>query len=125
MESRARDFPPLLRRFLILRDEVCRTPWCDAPIRHADHVVAHADGGPTNSINGQGLCEACNYVKETPGWTSRAGPDGAVTTTTPTRHAYCSSEPRRWQAPPDRHRVDTGGRASPGEQHVRAYLLAA
>src|SRR3546814_8207540 len=29
-----------------------------------------ADGGRTAVVNGQGLCERCNYVKETPGWTS-------------------------------------------------------
>lgn len=39
-------------------------------IRHDDHVVRAADGGRTEAANGQGLCERCNYVKETPGWAS-------------------------------------------------------
>ncbi|MDF2146962.1 HNH endonuclease, partial [Knoellia sp. p5-6-4] len=39
MDSRRRVFDGQLRRFLTLRDQSCRTPWCDAPIRHADHVV--------------------------------------------------------------------------------------
>mgnify|MGYP006177977773 CR=1 FL=1 len=42
----------------------------DAPIRHADHIVRATDGGETSADNGQGLCERCNYVKESPGWTS-------------------------------------------------------
>ncbi len=100
MESHAREFPPLLRRFLIIRDEVCRTPWCGAPVRHADHVQPHASGGPTTAGNGQGLCQACNQVKETPGWTARAHPDGVVTTTTATGHTWTSPPRNRWGPPP-------------------------
>ena len=48
MDSRARLFPAGLARFIRLRDQVCRTPWCDAPIRHIDHVVPHVAGGPTD-----------------------------------------------------------------------------
>ncbi len=38
--------------FIDLRDQTCRTPWCDAPVRHHDHVVPAADGGPTSEANG-------------------------------------------------------------------------
>ena len=55
MDSRRRKFPQGLRRSLGVRDEVCRTPWCEAPIRHADHVVRAADGGETTAANGPGL----------------------------------------------------------------------
>ena len=51
--SRAR-----LAESLRLRDQRCRTAWCDAPVRHLDHAEDHADGGPTSAANGQGLCEA-------------------------------------------------------------------
>ena len=57
-----------LARFIRLRDQVCRTPWCDAPIRHTDHPQPAAADGETSGDNGQGLCEACNYAKEAPGW---------------------------------------------------------
>lgn len=87
MDSRHRIFPPLLRRMILLRDDVCRTPWCEAPIRHADHVVAHRDGGVTSYGNGSGLCAACNFTKERPGWTHEAGP-GGLAVTTPTGHRY-------------------------------------
>jgi hypothetical protein len=118
MESRARSFPAALRRFLVLRDEVCRTPWCDAPVRHTDHVVAHAEGGATSVGNGQGLCVRCNQVKESRGWTAQPGPDGTVVTTTPTGHQWHSWPRNRWGPPPDTEQ-------SPGEQHVRQLLQAA
>ena len=86
MDSRRRRFDGWLRRFVIVRDRVCRTPWCDASIRHVDHPVGVARQGPTNETNGQGLCEACNYTNEVAGWRTRLRPDGAVETTTPTGH---------------------------------------
>jgi hypothetical protein len=102
MESQRRLFPAGLRRYLIARDGTCRTPWCDAPIRHADHVIPAHAGGATNSGNGQGLCERCNQVKEQPGWgtqVTHAGPtadDGRAHTVrivTPTGHAHTSVAP--------------------------------
>jgi hypothetical protein len=99
MDSRARLFPKLLAKLMIFRDQVCRTPWCGAPIRHLDHAVDHAQGGDTSVRNGQGLCEICNHAKEAPGW--RAGPargqspgDQAIVTTTPTGHIYVSRPPK-------------------------------
>jgi hypothetical protein len=68
MESRARRFPKGLATFIGLRDDRCRTPYCDAPIRHRDHATPHIRGGPTAVANGLGLCERCNYVKENAGW---------------------------------------------------------
>ena len=68
MESRTRLFPKSLARFIAIRDDTCRTPYCDAPIRHMDHATAHAAGGETSELNGLGECEACNYAKEAPGW---------------------------------------------------------
>lgn len=65
MDSRARVAPAGLAALIRTRDAgTCRTPWCDAPARHVDHVVPHARGGPTNADNLQGLCEACNQAKE-------------------------------------------------------------
>jgi hypothetical protein len=66
VDSRRRTFDGSLRRLLIARDQFCRTPWCDAPIRHADHVVAVEDDGRTEKANGQGLCEACNAQQGQP-----------------------------------------------------------
>lgn len=68
MESRSRLFPKGLATFIAFRDDTCRTPYCDAPIRHTDHATPHVRGGPTSAANGLGECEACNYAKEAPGW---------------------------------------------------------
>ena len=93
MESRRRIFPPGQRRFITLRDQTCRTPWCDAPIRHTDHVVPKEQEGPTSIRNGQGLCAACNYAKQAPDWQARPGPNQQIVITTPTGHRYRSRPP--------------------------------
>ena len=101
MDSKSRKFPPSLARFIDIRDRTCRTPWCDAPIRHHDHIEPHADGGRTTAHNGSGLCEACNYAKEGDGFTATpdataATPGDAHTFTirTPTGHEYRSVAPQ-------------------------------
>ncbi|GAB2477874.1 HNH endonuclease [Jatrophihabitans fulvus] len=100
MDSARRRFDHGLAHFIELRDlGTCRTPWCDAPIRHLDHVERVADGGATSAANGQGLCERCNYIKETFGWAALARHDGTVTTVTPTGHRYDSAEPCRGSTP--------------------------
>ena len=68
MESRSRVFPKGLAGFIGLRDRTCRTPYCDAPIRHRDHATPRNRGGPTSATIGLGECERCNYAKEAPGW---------------------------------------------------------
>jgi len=97
MESRARLFPRGLAAFVSFRDQRCRTPYCDAPIRHLDHARPRAAGGPTNADNGLGLCERCNYVKEVAGWVVRPQVAGtarhAAEFTTPTGAAYRSGAP--------------------------------
>ncbi|HET9975138.1 MAG TPA: DUF222 domain-containing protein, partial [Streptosporangiaceae bacterium] len=68
MDSRSRCYRGGLARFIRLRDQTCRTPWCDAPIRHSDHPDPVAADGETSRHNSAGLCEACNYAKQAPGW---------------------------------------------------------
>jgi hypothetical protein len=97
MESRARLFPKGLAQFIAIRDGTCRTPYCDAPIRHTDHATPAARGAPTSVLNGLGECEACNYAKEAPGWRVHTWchDDGLLTAefTTPTgdRHRSTAS----------------------------------
>ncbi|NUU32787.1 HNH endonuclease signature motif containing protein, partial [Arthrobacter sp. C9C5] len=96
MDSRARIFPTGLRRFIQARDDTCRTPYCDAPIRHLDHIVPRHRGGATTTANGAGLCEACNHTKEAPGWCAqpRPGPGRhALQLRTPTGHSCYSTAP--------------------------------
>ncbi len=96
MESPARIFPKGLATFLQLRDRTCRTPYCDAPIRHHDHARPAHRGGPTSALNGLGECEACNYAKDAPGWSvTTADADGVHTAEfrTPTGAVYRSTAP--------------------------------
>jgi hypothetical protein len=96
MDSRRRWFAGELRHFVILRDQFCRTPWCDAPIRHVDHPAPHRQDGPTDDENAQGLCEACNYAKEAPGWRVSAAQGAGrhlVAIRTPTGHQHSSTAP--------------------------------
>jgi hypothetical protein len=97
MESRSRLFPKGLAMFIGLRDQTCRTPYCDAPIRHRDHAQPRHRDGPTSADNGLGECERCNYVKEAPGWRVTAGNDEKGVHTaefvTPTKHRYRSMAP--------------------------------
>jgi hypothetical protein len=119
LESTSSLFRSGLAEFLTLRDRRCRTPWCNAPIRHLDHIRSRAGGGETSAINGEGLCEACNYAKETEGW--RHDPPEiefrphTVELTTPTGHRHASRSPRS----PGNHR-----RRSRAEQDVHLAWVA-
>ena len=96
MESRSRCFPKGLAGFIGVRDRTCRTPYCDAPIRHRDHATPRNRGGPTTAANGLGECERCNYTKEAPGWSVTADDDNGVHTAefvTPTGVRYRSTAP--------------------------------
>lgn len=98
-DARSRRFSQADRELLLARDQTCRTPWCDAPVRAADHVVPWARGGETVVENGQGLCQHCNNAKEHPGWDSKAslsvdGVQQGVAVSTPTGHRYASPTPR-------------------------------
>jgi hypothetical protein len=99
MESRARLFPRGLAAFIELRDQRCRTPYCDAPIRHRDHAQPWAEGGPTTADNGLGSCERCNYAKEAAGWDVSTSSDEnhthAAEFITPTGRRYRSGAPPR------------------------------
>ncbi|MBM9466657.1 HNH endonuclease [Nakamurella leprariae] len=103
-DPRRRRFGHQDRQFLIARDQTCRTPWCDAPIRHADHIQPHAADGPTTTNNGQGLCARCNLTKDHDGWHT-TGSAAAAVVTTPTGHQYASAPPApprsaHWDRPP-------------------------
>ena len=94
-----RYFDGWLAKLIRLRDQTCRDPFCDAPIRHLDHITRHADGGLTTFTNGRGECERGNQVREMPGWHLtlidcgfHGGPHKIIITT-PTGHHYLSRAP--------------------------------
>ena len=136
-------FPRGLAAFIGLRDQRCRTRYCDAPIRHRDHAQPRNRGGPTSATNGLGACERCNYAKEAPGWQVRAGDENGVhtaefvtptvSTTTPPRRP-CRARWRCWSArskpasaspspvctPPNSTADAPRGSAAPGGPHRTA-----
>ncbi|QIM20395.1 HNH endonuclease [Phycicoccus sp. HDW14] len=129
LDSRRRTFLGGLRRMLVLRDDVCTTPYCDAPVVHADHAHPSRDGGPTSAFNGNGKCARCNLVKEAPGWqvvVERASPHETLTRT-PAGHVYRSIAPpllgwgSETHPPPDPRRMDD----SALESRIDWFLAAA
>lgn len=97
-DPRRRLFRGATRRFIVRRDQRCRTPWCDAAIHDIDHVHRHADGGATDAANGVGVCQRFNLAKEMPGWHTELEPATAdspsrLTIRTPTGHVYTSTSP--------------------------------
>jgi hypothetical protein len=94
-----RRFNGWLAKLITLRDQHCRDPYCDATIRHLDHILRHRDGGPTVLANGRGTCARGNYIREMPGWridvihTGLDGQPHTITVTTPTGHTYQSRAP--------------------------------
>jgi hypothetical protein len=94
-----RHFQGHLRKLILWRDRQCRDPYCDAPIRHIDHIQRYADSGLTVYPNGRGECERGNYAREMPGWKVEqlsSGLDGqphTIKITTPTGHSYRSRAP--------------------------------
>jgi hypothetical protein len=130
-DARARLVTGALRQTIVARDQRCRTPWCDAPIRHVEHALTWGDGGETSEQNCHGGCERCNYTKQAPGWSARASsPPGGRHTVhirTPTGHVYRSrapAPPGHGAAPePYPARSPIAGR-SPLEIHLTDVVLA-
>ncbi|MGN6088057.1 MAG: DUF222 domain-containing protein [Actinomycetales bacterium] len=106
LASKARLAPAGLAELIQLRDQLCRTPWCGAPVRHVDHLKPWDTGGATEEVNLQGLCERCNYARQAPGWSAdlmtESSPRGrprseqgrhVVDIVTPSGHRYPSVAP--------------------------------
>ncbi|MEO6956835.1 MAG: DUF222 domain-containing protein [Antricoccus sp.] len=98
VDRTARRFSGKLRRFITLRHQICRTPYCEAPIRDIDHAIAWSKHGATDQHNGNGRCQGCNLSKESPGWSTttepaRPGSPHRTIITTPTGHSYASNAP--------------------------------
>lgn len=128
-ECRGRAFTGRLRQMVVFRDDLCRTPWCDARIKHADHADSYATGGETSWENGSGLCAACNYAKEHPGWTHKATAEGLnVITPSGQEHGVTTGPfvrrmkyPRRpfVDDPPDSGQAAAAEAGSPEERAAR------
>ena len=64
-DSVQRTFTGVLANLINARDGGrCTAPYCDAPIRHYDHIIRWRDGGRTEFDNGRGLCAFHNHLRE-------------------------------------------------------------
>ena len=102
MDSRAWAFPDGFARLIRLRDRVCLTPWCDAPVRHVDHVQAHQDGGPPTRPTGKACASPATTPNKRP-----AGPPGSD-----------QDDETRWRPPPLPATVTDPEPLQPGQQHL-------
>ena len=84
------------RRFGAARDRGCRHPGCRNRSGWADldHVVPHAEGGPTDCDNLCCLCRRHHRLKtHAPGWTFHLDADGSLWVTTPSGVTRVSRPP--------------------------------
>jgi hypothetical protein len=84
------------RRWSKARDRGCRHPGCrnKAGWADLDHVVPHADGGPTDCGNLCCLCRRHHRLKtHAAGWSFRLDADGALWVTTPSGVTRVSRPP--------------------------------
>ncbi|CCG03184.1 HNH endonuclease signature motif containing protein [Blastococcus saxobsidens] len=84
------------QRFLRVRDRTCRHPGCSVRAGWADldHVIAHADGGPTSCENLCCRCRRHHRLKTfAPGWRHAMTPDGVLTVITPSGVTRISRPP--------------------------------
>lgn len=64
-DSVQRNFTGVLADLIKTRDGGrCTAPYCDAPLRHIDHIIRWRDGGRTEFANGRGLCAFHNHLRE-------------------------------------------------------------
>jgi hypothetical protein len=65
LSGTAYETPDRLVEQSVLVDETCVFPWCSRPARRADcdHVIPHAEGGPTCSCNIARLCRRHHRLK--------------------------------------------------------------
>ncbi len=91
------------QEFVHTRDRTCRMPTCGQRVgwADADHVLAHACGGPTDCANLCCLCRSHHRLKTfARGWRFQMDPDGTLTVTTPSGITRTTRPPGLRPPPP-------------------------
>ncbi|MDR6878094.1 HNH endonuclease signature motif containing protein [Microbacterium barkeri] len=88
------------KRYLLARDERCRTPGCRnlAITADLDHTIPYAQGGVTDVGNLACLCEGCHQDKHHTPWQVRQLGDGVLEWTSPAGYTYTEKPPPRVRA---------------------------
>jgi hypothetical protein len=77
IDPRRRRFDGQLAKLLVYRDQRCRDPYCDAPIRHLDHIQARSSADPPRRLTGKACARGST--------TSNRCPAGESNSSTPRR----------------------------------------
>ena len=96
MESQARAFPKGLTDFIGVRHQTCRTPYCNAPIRHRDHAVPRHRARTHECVERPRRMRGLQLRQGGAGWSVATGElDGIQSAefTTPTGATYRSTAP--------------------------------
>ncbi len=82
--------PAELKRYLRVRDEVCRFVGCSRSASHCDidHSIPWAEDGETVEANLAHLCRGHHRLKERKRWKVRHDPGGVLAWTSPTGRTY-------------------------------------
>lgn len=82
--------PTELRRYLRVRDEVCRFVGCTRSAAHCDidHTIPWAEDGETIEANLAHLCRGHHRLKERNRWKIQHDPGGVLKWTSPTGRVY-------------------------------------
>jgi hypothetical protein len=111
-----------MKRWLRLRDEVCRFPGCTRPAQYSDidHTDDWANGGTTDHNNLAHLCEAHHRLKHLSKWQVRQEAGGVLMWTSPGKRVY-RTEPANQMGPPRPKPPATGSAPRKGRDESR-YL---
>jgi hypothetical protein len=82
--------PADMRRYVEIRDQTCQGIGCNrrATLSEIDHTQPWSTGGPTSVDNLVCLCKACHRLKHQSSFTTRQGPGGQLTWTSPGGKKY-------------------------------------
>jgi hypothetical protein len=85
--------PADMRRYLQIRDQTCQGIGCNrrATRSEIDHTRAWNTGGHTNVDNLVHLCRPCHRLKHQSSFSTRQGPGGSLTWTSPGGKTYTST----------------------------------
>ena len=90
-----RTFGGAIRKVLVLRDQGCRFPGCNAPPSWTDghHIEHWVNGGTTTTSNGCLLCSRHHHYVHEAGWTITGNANNELRFTSPTGTVLQSRPP--------------------------------
>ena len=90
-----RTFTGAIRKALVLRDQGCRHPSCNAPPSWTEghHIIHWANGGETTTANGCLLCHHHHHAVHEGGWTITGNANHRLTFTAPSGTTLTSHPP--------------------------------